>query len=46
MDVITIDSPQLTVFTLSGSSAYARKHNRKMANSSGNGLVSAGTAVC
>ena len=31
MEVIPIDSPQLTVFALSGSYAYACKRNMKMA---------------
>ena len=45
MEVIPIDSPQLTVFALSGNCAYARNRNMKMANSSENTLGSAGAAV-
>ena len=42
LEVILIDSPQMTVSALSGSCAYARKHNMKMANLPENGLLSAG----
>ena len=45
MEVIPIDSLQLTAFALSGSCAYACKRNMKMANLPENGLLSAGTAV-
>ena len=45
MEVIPIDSPQLTAFALSGSCAYARKRNMKMANSPENCFLLAGAAV-
>ena len=49
MEVIPIDSPQLTAFALSGLGwqlrMYARKRNMKMTNSPENGWVSAGAVV-